>query len=308
MSLDLNYKLRSALYNIRYAVKGLIDYCKLPAVPISHLQTSLVVVGRNDDYMPNFYERLKATLAWNIKHLITDPIFVEWNPPVGKDLLAFKLTREFPTLRVFIVPNSIHVDICQNNNLSLMEYHAKNVGIRRARSEWIIASNADVAFSPNIIIASQAYMHRANEMSDLTAFVAQRIDIRWDDTRKNDISVSDCMFFDKIITPSIYGTGDFLMASQALWNKIKGYDESLYKHRIGCDVRGTAQMMAYRARTHILGKILHLAHPTSCTQGGIQPHHGENATLEGIPYSNQENWGLGDCRDEQIGERIWQLV
>ncbi len=32
-----------------------------------------------------------------------------------------------------------------------MEYHAKNVGIRRAKSDWIIATNADVAIGLDTI-------------------------------------------------------------------------------------------------------------------------------------------------------------
>jgi hypothetical protein len=80
----------------------------------------------------------------------------------------------------------------------------------------------------------------------------------------------------------------------------------MVKHRIGCDVRGTAQMEALGGSIKRAGTVLHLAHPTSCTEN-IQPHHGEMATPEGVPYRNTDDWGLGNTREVEIAERVWEL-
>jgi hypothetical protein len=52
--------------------------------------------------------------------------------------------------------------------------------------------------------------------------------------------------------------------------------------------------------------VLHLRHPTSCVEG-VRPHHGEMATVEGVPYRNEDDWGLGNAREVQLAERVWRL-
>jgi hypothetical protein len=102
------------------------------------------------------------------------------------------------------------------------------------------------------------------------------------------------------------GTGEFCLASRELWHRARGFDEQMARHRIGCDVRGTAQMVALGGSIKRVGTVLHLAHPTSCTES-VQPHHGEMATPEGVPYHNTEDWGLGNFKEVEIAERVWQL-
>lgn len=308
MTKRLKNFISSKLFNLDYAGSGVYNYYRLLTYTVpSKSQIALVTVGRNDDYMPDFYQRMKATLSWNTKYLVSEPIFVEWNPPQDRELLAFRLTKEFPAIKVFVVPGTIHKKVCQNSNLALMEYHAKNVGIRRARSKWIISSNADVAISPKTIRKCLKFTcdNKASEM--FIARTAERVDVDWGQRSTGEMNLFDFIAFKKIITTSRYGTGDFLMATNSLWHSIKGYDERLQKHRVGCDVRGAAQMVAHLASMESIGQVLHFAHPTSCTEAGIQPHHGENASLDGIPYINSENWGLTDYTENQIGERVWLL-
>jgi hypothetical protein len=53
--------------------------------------------------------------------------------------------------------------------------------------------------------------------------------------------------------------------------------------------------------------VLHLSHPSSCVEG-IRPHHGLAAPHEeGVPYTNDEDWGLGAYREVPLGERVWRL-
>jgi hypothetical protein len=254
--------------------------------------------------MLDFAERLRATIAWNIRHFVREVIFVEWNPPADRELLSPRLTKEFSSLRAYVIPSEIHNRLCHNSHLPLLEYHAKNVGIRRAESQWVVATNADVAIGPNTIRS----FSQTGATSDTghSAWTAQRIDIQWSEFRTRDIGLMDCTRYRRIIPYSVHGTGDFLMASRDLWHRVRGYDESLSKHRIGCDVRGAAQMEAHGAKIERIGDVLHLAHPTSCTEG-VRPHHGERASLEGVPYQNSDDWGLANCTEKKIAERVWVL-
>lgn len=300
--IGIKYRLGQAWSLASYAARGAGDYSGLFGHKNGHAPAvGSVMVGRNDDYMPDFAERLAVTIEWNSRHLVTEPIFIEWNPPPDRELLASSLVRRFPTLKVFVVPKELHDRVCHNPKLPLMEYHAKNVGIRRAQSDWVIATNADVALAPDTVRACKSLI----KQPDL-ALTAERIDINWSDFRREGINLKDCIRYKRIIPYVMHGTGDFLMAGRELWHKIRGYDESLLKHRIGCDVRGAAQMIAHGAHINKIGKILHLAHPTSCTEG-VQDHHGEYAPTDGLPYLNDEDWGLGNCREIEIGERIWRL-
>jgi hypothetical protein len=259
------------------------------------------MVGRNDDYMSDFAERLYATIEWNVRYLIGEVIFVEWNPPPDRELLAYGLAKEFKSLRAYVVPPEFHDRICENSNVKLLEYHAKNVGIRRARSPWVMATNADAALAFDTI-------NKVVEgpLSPNVAWTAQRFDIAWQEDRQRRLGLVGTLGYKRFNPYQRFGTGEFILASRELWHRTRGYDELLVKHRIGCDVRGTAQMVAHGATLSKAGGVLHLMHPTSCAEQ-IQPHHGESATIEGVPYYNPDNWGMADRREIELAERVWRL-
>jgi hypothetical protein len=261
-----------------------------------------VMVGRNDDYMSDFRERLYATLEWNLRYLVDEAIFVEWNPTADRELLAHGLTKKFERLRAYVVPTEVHEAICENANVKLLEYHAKNVGIRRARTPWIMATNADAALgldTVNTILRAP--------LADDVIWTAERVDIHWREGRRSGINLIDSLRYRRTSPYEPLGTGEFALASRKMWESARGYDEMMVRHRIGCDLRGTAQMLAHGARTSRAGFVLHLSHPSSCIEG-VRPHHGEQASwLEDLPYANGEDWGLGDAREVQLAERVWKL-
>jgi hypothetical protein len=262
---------------------------------------SAVVVGRNDDYQPDFAARLHATIDWNVRHLVDEVVFVEWNPPADRELLSIELTKDFPCLRAYVVPREIHDEVCENPNVLLLEFHAKNVGIRRTSTPWIVTTNGDAAFGLDTI-----YRVRTSRVSDNDAWTAQRIDINWPGGRE--VTFANCLRYRRVIPFTRWGAGEFHMASKELWERIRGYDETKRAHRWGCDVRGTAQMIHYGADLRRAGVVLHLAHPSSCTEDDERkPHHGDDATQDNLPYHNPENWGMSDCREIQVAERVWRL-
>ncbi len=260
-----------------------------------------VMVGRNDDYMADFRERLYATIDWNTRYLIDQVIFVEWNPPPDRELLAYGLTERFKNLRTYVVPAEIHRAINRNANLQLLEYHAKNVGIRRADTPWVLATNADAALGMNLINKILS-----TPLEPDVVWTAERIDIKWDENQQQEISLSGSLRYHRFIPYDPMGTGEFALASKDLWRRARGYDESLVKHKIGCDVRGIAQVLAHGAHIRKAGTVLHLQHPTSCVEG-VRAFHGEMATVEGVPYQNDDNWGLANAREVQLADRVWQL-
>ena len=232
------YRLQQLQQRSAFALRGARNYAKLRLRSANHRpQFAAVTVGRNDDYMPDFRERLLATIAWNVKFLVSEFVFVEWNPPADRDLLSVELTKRFECLRAYIVPREVHQRICQNPNVNLLEYHAKNVGIRRAHSPWIISTNADAAVgldSVNRLLNEQ--------LAPDVLWTAERWDIPWRENQQKQIDLWTSLRYRRLIPYERLGTGEFCLASRALWHRARGFDEKLVKHRIGCDVRGTAQM------------------------------------------------------------------
>jgi len=302
MIAGVKYRLSQLHQRAGFAMRGASNYAKLLIRADNHRpQLAAVTVGRNDDYMTDFRERLLATVAWNTKYLVNEFIFVEWNPPADRELLSLELAQKFPCLRAYVVPREIHQRVCRNGNINLLEYHAKNVGIRRAQSPWILSTNADAAVgldSVSLLLNTQ--------LNEEVLWTAERWDIPWRENDQTEIGLLGSLRYRRVNPYVKLGTGEFCLASRELWHRARGFDEQLVKHRFGCDIRGTAQMVALGGSIRRVGSVLHLTHPTSCTEG-IQPHHGETATPEGVPYHNADDWGLGNAKEIEIAERVWRL-
>ncbi len=121
---------------------------------------SVVVTTRNDNHGHNPLIRTQAFLdgvAWhaNRTKLPVEVIFVEWNPPLDREPLQKVLTWPEPTeffhSRIITVPNAIHTRYKGSHFLPLYQMIAKNVGIRRARGEFVLATNIDILFSVELM-------------------------------------------------------------------------------------------------------------------------------------------------------------
>src|SRR5215470_6494606 len=119
--LGARYRLGQLQQRAGFAARGIGNYAKLkmrngsPRPPLA-----AVTVGRNDDYMPDFRERLLATVAWNTKYLVSEFVFIEWNPPPDRELLSIELAKKFDCVRAYVVPAEIHQRVCQNRNINLL--------------------------------------------------------------------------------------------------------------------------------------------------------------------------------------------
>lgn len=121
---------------------------------------SIVVAARNDEHGGNFLRRMQtfvnALFGQCQRHgLDAELIVVEWNPPPDREPLARAL--RWPAgpgpcqARVVEVPEEIHRRYKHAEALPLYQMIAKNVGIRRARGEFILATNIDILFSDELV-------------------------------------------------------------------------------------------------------------------------------------------------------------
>jgi hypothetical protein len=77
-------------------------------------------------------------------------IIVEWNPPPGPrlhDVLTLRQKSDSFAVRFIEVPVAAHEAIRNSDTMPLFQMIAKNVGIRRARGQFVVATNPDVLFS-----------------------------------------------------------------------------------------------------------------------------------------------------------------
>jgi len=121
---------------------------------------SFVVAARNDDYGGNFLRRMQVFVdglltLWQRHRLDAELVVVEWNPPGDKPCLTEAI--HWPTsvppgrLRVIEVPATVHRRLPGSDRIPMFEFIAKNVGIRRARGEYVLATNADIIFNEELI-------------------------------------------------------------------------------------------------------------------------------------------------------------
>ena len=117
---------------------------------------SVVVGARNDNHGGNLRKRLQifvtSVLSQAKRHSVpTELIIVEWNPPQETSSLSEVLDMSAgsalcPT-RIIKVSPSLHQRFGHASVMPLYQMMAKNVGIKRAKGKFILATNLDLVFS-----------------------------------------------------------------------------------------------------------------------------------------------------------------
>ena len=121
---------------------------------------SFVATSRNDDHGEGLLRRMQAFVKGLLgqckrHHLAAELILVEWNPPSNRPRFAQAL--KWPAdpspcqVRIIEVPNTIHLRFKHAEALPLFQMIAKNVGIRRARGQFVLATNIDILFSDELM-------------------------------------------------------------------------------------------------------------------------------------------------------------
>lgn len=138
---------------------------------------SFVVTSRNDDHGGDMLKRMTIFVnglihQCNKYKLPCELLMVDWNSPDPDNLLDQVLPNvtgeDYLTIRYVVVPKEIHVSFEYSDRLGLYQMIAKNVGIRRARGEYVLCTNVDLLFSDEMFewFAKReltcGYFYRAN--------------------------------------------------------------------------------------------------------------------------------------------------
>lgn len=121
---------------------------------------SVVAASRNDDHGGDPLRRTQIFINCFArqceKHrLPAELILVDWNPVEGRPGLAGVLRlpagSSWCTARVITVPPELHARVKYADRLPFFQMIAKNVGIRRARGRFVLATNIDIIFSDELM-------------------------------------------------------------------------------------------------------------------------------------------------------------
>jgi hypothetical protein len=272
---------------------------------------SIVLTGRNDNFGGDFNDRFFRAIRFNHQQLTAagidyEFVFVEWAPIDGKPYLA-ELTREMipeiPPERfvVYIVDPRYHDAYSLNPRLKFLEFIAKNVGIFRARGQYVLTTNTDVYLGRQMID-----ILAAGALEPDTLYRSTRIDIRlgadlthldWDvlEDPQNWVAVNT-------LTPPLHtnAAGDFLLMDRTSYHRMRGFNEVYRVAKIHID--GNFCAKAYSSGYRVLdiqAPVYHLNHVGSFTvTRGVyheRPHEapwGHNRWKWWVVYENPDDWGL----------------
>jgi len=273
---------------------------------------SIVLTGRNDGYGGDFHARLLRTLRFNHRELVArgithEFVFVEWAPPVERPSLRDVLFDAAPELdrerfAWYVVDPMYQTALSLNPRLEYLEFLAKNVGVRRARGQFVLTSNCDVYFGRRVLDAIGA-----SELKPRVLYRAPRHDLNlpatsvpdWE-TLEDPASLAGPAH---VLKPPFMGsaTGDFAMLDRESFHEISGFNEVYRVARIGIDRNLLVKVLSSGFTiADIGGPVYHENHEGSYR---LNPRAYEGRETEapwgdrrwhsgGVGYVNPPTWGL----------------
>lgn len=122
---------------------------------------SIVAASRNDGHGGDLLTRTHLFidgLADQCRRfgLRAELIIVDWNPPpdrppLNEALKPAERTDSALPMRIITVPQTLHRRFAHSDKLQFFQMIAKNVGIRRAQGEFVLATNVDDLFSDELM-------------------------------------------------------------------------------------------------------------------------------------------------------------
>jgi hypothetical protein len=142
------------------------------------IHLSVVATSRNDNHGGYLTQRMQHFVDGFVEQcrrhgLRAELILVEWNPPADRVPLVEEL--RWPEdlgpceIRIVTVPREMHAQLPHSDQLPLFQMIAKNVGVRRARGRFVLATNIDILFSDEAIVFMRdrlkpGYLYRTDRL------------------------------------------------------------------------------------------------------------------------------------------------
>ncbi len=255
--------------------------------------------------------------------------YIDWNSPSGS--FMYNIIDELPKtgkIKHFIIPPEIVSQIIPHPNAQKCnETLSRNIGIRRSDADWIVSTNID------IIPPKREDLEKLIETLDENTFytISRREapkDIVYKYGHKDWKGLQNELYnliperqFPAMVCPNdhyslINCCGDFQLAHRNVWNKIRGFEESMI---FACFADTNAQKKAvlngFKLEVLYNPPLFHMEHGAYYTkEDGSRVSDLENKgaysgdtmayndVLEYVEFfketKNTENWGLGNVNIE----------
>ena len=284
---------------------------------------TIVVSGCNDASRDDLNEGFFQALRFNHDRL-TDArvshefLFVEWRPLAGRPLLASLLSARFPDrspeqLRSVVTDAAYHEALSLDPRLKRQEFLAKNVGIRRARGEFILTTNPDICLGPGVV---DALASRSLERGVL--YRAARHDLGC----RSDVAIDWSVLEDERnrelvheIRPPLFtnAASDFILLDSGTLRRLRGFNEICRSAKFQIDHNFCFMANACGVRLEDLGSpVFRLGRGPRHALGSYWNRPFEAASSDdsrtgNVMYINEAGWGLGAAPQRALDERTIYL-
>lgn len=238
------------------------------------MRLSIVMAGRNDLYGGGEYARRMNQCLASVVPIGCEIIFVEWNPP--SDRPPIQSVIEHSGVRIITVPSDVHDWQHGSEMMPMFEYRAKNVGIRRAKGDWILVINSDIQLMETM---RQRLKGTYGELAGTRVYGAKRHDVHLGTV----VQVCD-------------GPGDFVLMQTHWWHHLRGYLDLVSYTHIDSLLWWTAEQSGFE-KCILDEYVIHEEHDRSDHKMRWGIHSSDMPRF--IGQRNAEDWGL---RDVQLPE------
>ncbi|MFC1943176.1 hypothetical protein ACFLWO_01160 [Chloroflexota bacterium] len=209
---------------------------------------SIVITSRNDDHGGNLLRRMQVSLSGLLEqlekyHIESELILVDWNPPdnkpLVKDVIKWPDRLRYCTIRVIIVPPSIHQRYEYADIIPLHTVVAVNCGIRRARGQFVLPGVIDLLYSDELMSHIAAKGLREDERYRVDRCDVDRNAVQYDILKDQlDYCQSNIIKINAHVLqkhrriqrslPDLHtnACGDFQLMSRHYWHLLRGYREA----------------------------------------------------------------------------------
>jgi hypothetical protein len=274
------------------------------------VEITVVCSGRNDNWNGSFDRVAPYVMRHNAAVLARrcrrfEQVFVEWAPLEDRPLLSERLHDIGPQVVCYVVPRAIHDGF--RPGLPFLQYHARNVGLRRARGRRVVATNADILLTPEVVDAVMAAppgMCLRAPRYDVSGSVIEidGVDAALDYCADPRNRVAEHEIVHRHTTPVTAwfenAAGDFAAMHREDWTRARGFHE-----RIDASMGVDAELIGQARRLGIDvipcdWPVYHVDHPEQQAGRLHMP------PFSSTGYDNPTDWGLGIGRLDDIGPQI----
>jgi len=290
------------------------------------MKITSVVVNRNDGYkdLERGLIHFKSMLS-----TFDEVIYIDWNSPSGSFLweIEDKLPRT-GKIKHIVIPSGVVSQIVPFKDAQKCnEAISRNIGIRRATSEWVVSTNIDIIPPKREDLESVISMMYKDTFYTISRREAPKDVVysfghdRWESLRSTLYSTIDKRYFPAKVSPNdiyslINSCGDFQVAHRDLWHTVKGFEEQMiHACYVDTNVQKKSVMSGYKLKDLYEPPVFHIEHGAYYTNDdGTRVSDLENSgsykgdttayndVWDWVEYfvesQNTSDWGLGDTEIE----------